>query len=58
MNGTQEVHEECIVHTGACQKAHLRLKQSRTVKKLSELHLSEGISQPVEIPLNNSLKIL
>ena len=30
---TKEVHEECIVHTAVCQKAHVRLKRRRTVKK-------------------------
>ena len=32
---TKEVHEECIVHTAVCQKAHVRLKQCQTVKKSS-----------------------
>jgi len=31
------VHEECIVCTAMCQKAHLGMKQHRTVKK-SQAH--------------------
>ena len=41
MNGTQRriVHEECIVRTAICQKAPLRPKQHRTVKKIKPIAL-------------------
>jgi len=48
------VHEECIVHTVVCQKAHLGLKRRRNGKKIKllvlavvELCLAKGISQLV-----------
>jgi len=44
------VHEECIVHTAVCQKAHLGTKRCQTVKKnqahsLSRYRVMVGIRQ-------------